>query len=391
MLRSRVLGCLGGLLLASAAQAQAPGPIVSTPLPGCVSPYNPSAGGPPVTSPGGVMTPPATGGPPLSPGASPGSPLLDGGVMAGAAAGGSVAGGGGEGGSGSLASAAPNMIGDLGSRGSYLERGNTFGRGSGSPIVGQAAFRIVENESARPVDRVFFAYNYFNDIGLAGNNTYDLHRAVIGFEKTLFSGRASFGARVPVQLRDGGTGNSVDGFGDLTLLAKYVLLGDPAKGNVLSAGVAATIPIGRAQPLQGGGNLDSTLVQPWAGFVVVSDRVIVQGFSALVLPTKSIDSRLWANDLGIGYRLYTNADSCATLTAVVPALEAHLLTPLSNIGVGRVQGGQSQVGTPDMLVLTAGVHLGLWNRAWLTFGAATPVTGTRLFNYEGTVMLNVLF
>lgn len=396
MNRSRLLGCLG-LLLAAAAHGQTPAPVISIAPPGCASPYHPGPPGvyhPPVTLPGAPGSPGTPGGPPLSPGTSPPSPLLDGGAMAGAAAGagGAVAGGGGEGGGGGLASGAPNMIGDVGSRGSYLERGNSPPGGrNGSPIAGQAAFRIVENESARPADRIFFGFNYFDNLGLAGNNTYDLYRGVVGFEKTLLSGRASFGARLPVQVRDGGTGNSIDGFGDLTVIAKYALLADTVGNNYLTGGIAVTLPTGRDQPLAGGGNLDSTLVQPWVGFVVTSGRFIVQGYSSVVLPTKTIDTRLLTNDLGVGYRLWSNPCPDATLTAIVPVLEAHLLTPISNIGVGNVQNGTAQVGTPDQLVLTVGTHFGLWNRSWVTLAAGTTVTGTRLFNWEGVVQYNIGF
>jgi hypothetical protein len=283
------------------------------------------------------------------------------------------------------------MIGDVGSRGSYLERGNTNGGRNGSPIVGQSAFRIVENEGPRPVDRVFFYFNYFNDVGLAGNNTYDMYRAVFGFEKTVLSGRGSVGVRLPIQVRDGGTGSSIDGFGDLTVIGKAVLLSDSCTGNCLSAGLAVTVPIGRTQPLEGGGNLDSTLVQPWVGFLVNSGSFFVQGFSSAVLPSKTVDTRMLANDLGVGYRLWSTSQQDAVLTAVVPVLEAHLLTPLNNIGVAGVQNGTSQVGTPDQLVLTGGVHFGIRNRSWLTIGAGTTVTGTRLFNWEGIVQYNFGF
>ena len=46
---------------------------------------------------------------------------------------------------------------------------------------------------------------------------------------------------------------------------------------------------------------------------------------------------------------------------------------------------------PDLVVLTAGLHFGVFQRATLTFGAATPVTGPRLFDIEAIVQFNVRF
>jgi hypothetical protein len=46
---------------------------------------------------------------------------------------------------------------------------------------------------------------------------------------------------------------------------------------------------------------------------------------------------------------------------------------------------------PDQFTLTAGVHIGLWNRAWLTLAAATPVSGPRTNDFEIIAQFNILF
>ena len=71
--------------------------------------------------------------------------------------------------------AAPNMLGDF----------------SGGFLSG-AAFKIADNESPRPEDRLFATYNYFNDV-LAHPSKADLHQEVVGFEKVLLNGCASVG------------------------------------------------------------------------------------------------------------------------------------------------------------------------------------------------------
>ncbi|MBY0232862.1 MAG: hypothetical protein K2W96_26570, partial [Gemmataceae bacterium] len=307
-------------------------------------------------------------------------------------AGSAIAGGGGEGGSSSLNNGAPTMIGDLGSRGvglsdRFVSGGVVLNRRV-RPLVNAGAFKIAENESPRPIDRVFLTYNYFDDVNTFGSRRGDLdvHRQVIGFERTFLDGDASFGARLPFLQANGG---GIDGVGDLTLVSKFAFVNNRRTGDIVSGGLVLTLPTGRDVRLVDGSNLQSLLFQPWVGGILNSDDFYVHGFSSLIIPTESRDATLWSNDIGVGYRLYQ--DRNAALSAIIPTLEAHLLTPLSKRGADRVLNGTALVGVPDQLILTAGVHFGLYDRAFLTLGAATPVTGPRLFNVEGIVQLNVAF
>src|SRR5205085_8946479 len=94
------------------------------------------------------------------------------------------------------------------------------------PATGRGAFKIQENESPRPIDRVFFNYNYFTDIGrgIANFPTYDLHREVIGFEKTFWGGDASVEVRInTIQSTGDGSLRGSD-FGDTTFVSKFALV-----------------------------------------------------------------------------------------------------------------------------------------------------------------------
>lgn len=362
-------------------------PIHSQPLPGgCLTP----------SLPGSIVTPPSTLPgtlPPSMPGLgttpTPSFPPTGAGQAAAEAAltPSAIGGGGGESGGDSLASAAPGMIGDLGVRGLYREA--DLNGGFTSPIANQAAFRIVENESPVPVTRAFTTFNYFNNVGTSGDNSYDLYRATVGFEYAFLNNNASVGLRVPVQFRDQGEGQSVDGFADLTLITKFVFLKDCASGSLVSGGLAVTAPMTREARLEESGDLRNWLFQPWVGFLFNADRFYVQGFSSYAIASESRDVGLLANDIGIGYKLYHNPHG--TLTAIIPTLEAHLLTPLRNRGVSPVNDGTRQVGAPDMLTLTGGVHLGIGERAYLTLGFGAPITGNKLFDYEGVIQFNVGF
>jgi hypothetical protein len=293
-----------------------------------------------------------------------------------------VGGGAAAAGSSAAASAAPTMIGDQPSSSSMrslirLPNGTTtFAR---IPQAIHGAFKISENESPRPLDRVFINFNYFNNLSTFGGPNPDLYRETFGFEKTFLDGNASFGLCVPLLQKDGSAGGvGVDGFGDVTVIGKYAFINDRDTGNVLSGGLAVTAPTGR-DPFPGF-SLHSTLLQPWAGFIYSDDQFFVHGFSSLVVPTDVRDVIVMFNDIGVGYRAYKACDQA--ISAIIPTLEAHVTTPFNHRNVNDV------VNVPDQVDLTAGVHVGLYNRAFLTLGGAVPVTGPKPFDFELIAQLN---
>ncbi len=281
-----------------------------------------------------------------------------------------------------------------------------------------AAFKIAENESPRPTDRVFFVWNYFGalrgpDNGPATQSvsnvqttipgprglqttvatavitdfpappraTANLHREIFGFEKTFLNGFASIELRVPfVQMTGNIEGIGAQNIGDMTIIGKYAFLLDNTTGNVISGGLAITAPTGPGiQTIDG--NLHSTLLQPWFGYIFNADTFFLHAFHSIVVPTDVRDVTLFFNDVGINYWLYRAAPDRA-LNYIVPMIEAHLTTPLNH----RNQEGVIFV--PDALVMTAGVHLGILRNGNVSIGVATPVTGPRVFNIETFVQLN---
>jgi hypothetical protein len=275
------------------------------------------------------------------------------------------------------------------------------------PIEG--AFKIAENESPRPQDRVFLTYNYYNNLTgpssapiLATSSTTigfttftdatvvppatlrsDVHREVIGFEKTFLDGNASFGLRAPLYEQVGDDSFGHGDVGDLTLILKYALVNDLVSGNVLSAGLALTAPTGPAVSTIAG-NVHDVLLQPYLGYIWNQGRFYVQGFSSLVVPTDDRDVTLLFNDVGLNYRLYCG-ESGRTIRFVILTLEAHVTTPLDH------RDAVSPIIAPDLVVLTGGVHVGLGCRSILSLGIATPVTGPRTFNVEALAQLNWRF
>jgi hypothetical protein len=284
----------------------------------------------------------------------------------------------------------PQMLGDL--IGYSVRRVVVLPNGATAvaqvPIAARGAFKIADNESPRPQDRVFFNYNYFNNVNGSINDFLprtDLHREIFGFEKTFLGGNASVGVRLPIFQIDGDGGVSDSDFGDVSFVLKYAVLNDLQTGNVLSGGLVVTAPTGPDAVLFTGEDIHPTLLQPFVGYIFNLDSFYVHGFTSLVVPTDSRDATVLFNDIGIGCWLYrSNGDGF--LNAIVPTFEAHINTPLNNRGTDH-----SPLGFPDFVVLTGGVHFGLCRSSVLTLGMATPVTGPQPFDVEAIAQFNFRF
>jgi hypothetical protein len=280
------------------------------------------------------------------------------------------------------------------------------------PIHGAA--KVGENTSPRPQDRVFGAYNFYNDLrgpvagatvpvrnvqtttvdtGIAivtttstsfipGTPYVDLHREVFGFEKTFLDGRASIEVRLPIlQQPSGANGFAYNNIGDLTIVGRYAFILDGDTGDVLSAGLAVTAPTGR--PIQTiDGPVRTVLIQPWFGYIWNADRFFVQGIHSIAIPTDSRDVTLLYNDFGVGYWLY-RGDRSRAVNFLVPAVEAHVTTPLTH----RNDPAAPIIGL-DTVNLTAGLHVGVLRNSVLTVGVATPITGPRPFGVEAFALFN---
>src|SRR5262249_40263510 len=137
---------------------------------------------------------------------------------------------------------------------------NPRGLGPGSPIAfptncgaavaafaARGAFKITENESPRPQDRVYVTYNGYSNINPGmnmGQGQENVHREVLGFETTFLNGDASIGMRLPFAEITGDPQVRHQDIGDLTTVFKYAFVNDCDTGNVLSGGLVLTLPTG---------------------------------------------------------------------------------------------------------------------------------------------------
>jgi hypothetical protein len=280
-------------------------------------------------------------------------------------------------------------------------------------------FKIAEGESPRPMDRVFFKYNFYNNINKSRwtDPTEPIHNVnldlyTFGAEKTFFDGIMSLGLRVPFYTIDaegkdfrvgpdpltgalgalpGGPGFTETHFGNLIAIAKAVLWEDRPAGSLLSAGVVVSFPTANSQELDPG---LSTLMyfQPFSGFILTSGDLFIQGFSSMTLPVARPESIVSFNDIGVGYYVYRDATGSRMLSAVAPTLEMHYTAPLRqadpNVNVFNLVDNLRIHNTVDF---TFGATFEFVNRATLGVGLAVPVTGLKPFDMEALVQVNLLF
>jgi hypothetical protein len=245
------------------------------------------------------------------------------------------------------------------------------------------AFKIAENESPLPQDRLFVNYNFFSK-GVKGIDR--THYETIGVEKTLLSEDFSLGLRIPFFQWESSAGETVSGFGDVSVILKYAALGGHRTGDALSLGLAVTTPTS-SKPhlrLRTGKEIHSTLLQPFIGYLWNWKDFFIHGFASVVAPTDSRDLTFLFNDIGIGYWVY-RAPRNQLLSGIIPTFEIHVNTPLDNRGAHDVPRFQ------DIVDLTGGVTFALGQKSSLGVAVGIPVTGPRQFDVEAIANLNWRF
>lgn len=259
------------------------------------------------------------------------------------------------------------------------------------PNVTRGAFKITENEGPRPTTRAYFSYYFYDQVGrnFGGPDVprITVHQEVFGYEQAFLDDQYSVGVRLPYnQVLSPGFFNQT-ALGDLTFVTKAVLLENRRTGNLLSAGMAVTVPTGTL-PFPStitGTDLHSTLLQPYVGYIFNRDAFFVQGFTSVIVPTSSSDVTFLANDVAIGYRAYQGCPG-AFLTALVPVVELHLNTPLNHRGTRTDPAGYA-----DSFTVLGGLHGVIRQNSTLGFAVGAPLTGPRPFSLQATVQLNYRF
>jgi hypothetical protein len=283
-----------------------------------------------------------------------------------------------EAGSNVAQSASPTMFGDFFSS----SRGII---GAFSPYTA----KIADNESVRPVDRVYFDYNYYNTLGGTGSlspgTRIDGHVETIGFEKTFLNGDASIGLRLPFFQFTGDDFHDSQ-VGDLSVIFKYVVSCDSCTGNMVSAGIVFTTPTGPSVEDGTGGTVNPLIIQPYIGYIVNFGDFFVHGFESILIPTQSEDVLLMCDDIGLGWYMYRCECDDRMLRAFIPTMELHYNTPLTHRYPST-----NDIAFPDDVNLTFGGTAVFDNNSTLGLAIAFPVTGPRPFDFEALVQFNWKF
>jgi hypothetical protein len=263
-------------------------------------------------------------------------------------------------------------------------------------------FKIADNQSPRPQDRVFYSFNDFHNLDRDRNwqlggiyHNVNIYRELFGFEKTFWNGDASFGLRLPVNTIRAdspirGLGGSSTAVGNLTGFTKFILWRDATYANLVSGGLAVTVPTG---PTAFGGapyaaGFRDVQLQPYLAYYFSKDRLYVQGFEAIDVPTDRRDVTMFYSDAAIGYYVYRSQDPNSWLRAVAPTAEIHVNVPLNHSGTINLS---DRATVPPVVDFTFGVNAFLFQRGVLSVGVVEPVTGPRPFSYELLVLFNYYF
>ncbi len=262
----------------------------------------------------------------------------------------------------------------------------------GLPLSGQYnGFKITDNESPRPVDRVYFSYNNYANVGGSqvgpGIGSITVNRELVGFEKTFLSGDASIGLRLPFIQINGFSEIQSQVVGDLSIIAKFAWINDRQTGNVFSTGLVVTAPTGGGDSniLLADGSLapHSTLFQPWAGWIYNWRDLYFQGFSSVVVPSDSRDPSILFNSIAMGYWLY-RSNNDRFLQGFVPTVEVHVNTPLNHDNPNDVIFFENQVN------LTTGAYV-VFPRMTLGGAVCIPLVGPKPYSIEAMASMNFRF
>jgi hypothetical protein len=289
---------------------------------------------------------------------------------------------------------------------------------------GDRRFKISENVSPIPQDRIFFNYNYFhNAVTDVDGVTHSLDRFTFGLEKTFLDGGASVEVRLPIVSGLGAsqsmTGDNTDiELGNLGMYVKAILMSGP--NWAATGGLAMTLPTSRDAQADTGGDFieiesDAVHLAPFLGYVTQPNRCwFAQGFiqadfdlngndvydgtlSDRVYRGTVQDQNLLFLDASIGRWIHRNCDPCSRLRAVAAIAELHYTTTLNDTdAVSPFGGGSYTISNPYNrmdIVNATGALVIQYPNASLRFGAAAPLRNDeeRLFDAEIIFQFNRFF
>lgn len=300
-------------------------------------------------------------------------------------------------------SAAPAMMGDF-FGGSFL-----FGSGEATTVAlagGDRRYKIAENVSPMPQNRVYFNYNHFhNALQDVAGNQYSLDRFAFGSERAFGDGQFSIDARLPFSSALNSTYDydnpvpQATELGNLGFGLKALLL--KTETWLVSAGTTIVLPTGDDYRERAGGadrlvvKNDAVHMAPYLGLLVTPNQQwFFQGFvqtdfdlngNELITFGNSQgtiqDQNLMFVDVSMGRWLARRRISSRRTLGIAAISELHYTTTMNNSDF--VSGFGNSFAHIDVLNTTLGMHL-QYGLAALRIGAAAPLRDgeEKLFDAE---------
>lgn len=274
---------------------------------------------------------------------------------------------------------------------------------------GDRRFKLADNASPFPIDRVFFNYNHFhNSLTTIDGRSANLNRGVAGFEKTFFDRFWSFEFRLPFSSALNGdqilgppdANNVSNSVGNIAFSLKRLLF----RTNTVAAaaGVGVVLPTGSDGRYFDGMNGPPTLIYtventgyyflPYAGlWLTPNDRLFSQlGVQAdidargnsVVDNQRGVrmgviqDQTLLFLDGSFGYWIFRDLSGDRLLTGIAPMIEFHYTTTLTDtdtVALNRMDSITNPYNRIDVLNLTGAIRCEFGGRSYLTFSGVSPV------------------
>lgn len=277
-------------------------------------------------------------------------------------------------------------------------------------------YKIADNNSPMPRDRVYYSYNHFQHV--FGRTNID--RSTFGIEKTFFNGRLSAEVRIPfastVDTSQPSDGNVPEDavFGNVVTILKY--LAYRGESLLISAGVGFGAPTADDTTVTAGGaeivriRNESVHMLPFVAalWAPQCSRFFAQSFIQGDFDLNGnpvavnfggpasgrIDNtNFFHASAGVGYYLYE--DDYSVVRRVAPMAEVHYNRSLED-GDNFVSNGLlvgSSFGTVEVTNLMLGGSVQIGNNAEVRAGWITPLNGDsdQKFNWEATAQVNIRF
>jgi hypothetical protein len=324
---------------------------------------------------------------------------------------------------------APHMFGDTLRPSATLSFPQKDPQGQTTPTVdlplgGAGSYNVADNNSAIPMDRVYFLYNgFFNAIDSSvpglGTQSTDLHMYRIGLEKTFLDGlwsldlrmpfTSNYDLRTPLVSTDSGT------IGNLSMFLKRLVFKNDDMA--MASGLGIGLPTGNDVVVTTFTNRstihnDAVHLMPYVALMATpNDRWFIQSFAQIdfaasgnevVTPQGTAgvytEQNLMHLDVGLG-RWLGQPMGYRYLRGIASVFELHYTSTLqdsdqiNSLNAGRIQTIQVPGNHTDMLNLTSGLHFQLTPAANLRVGAVAPLRAdpNRVFDSEIYVSFNRFF